>query len=147
MSKNRLPYMPIDTTVFLSATRHLRTREVAEFMLVLITAWGRAAKPVPTRRELIKFYILPETCERIIRYDMHPSAWPDGKWSVVREAVIIRDGHRCTYCGIASGPFDVDHIKPRSRGGKNSAQNLTTSCVHCNRQKGARTPEEWMGAR
>lgn len=145
MTRRRFPYLPIDTTVFLSSTRHLRTREVAEFMFLLIDAWGRS-KPVPKRKELKKFHILPETCQRIIRYDMHPSAWPDGRWSVVREAVFVRDGYRCTYCGCVNGPFDIDHVHPRSRGGPNSASNLVVACYACNRSKGAKSLDEWMAA-
>lgn len=50
----------------------------------------------------------------------------------------------CTYCGEKSGPFEIDHIVPWSRGGSHSRENLALSCVPCNRSKGARTPEEWM---
>lgn len=37
----------------------------------------------------------------------------------------------------------VDHIMPRSRGGKNSADNRVSSCRSCNRLKASLTPEEW----
>lgn len=56
-----------------------------------------------------------------------------------------RYGACCVYCGDQSGPFDVDHVMPRSRGGSDDAENLVIACSHCNRSKGSRTPEEWMG--
>lgn len=57
-----------------------------------------------------------------------------------RRNVIDRDDHTCQYCG---GPGDtIDHIKPKSRGGKNTWTNLVCSCSPCNRRKGDKTPEE-----
>ena len=54
--------------------------------------------------------------------------------------IIKRDGFTCQYCG--SQPPDVvleiDHIQPVSKGGDNSFENLTTSCLHCNSQRGNR---------
>lgn len=56
-----------------------------------------------------------------------------------RFEVFKRDGFRCMYCGRR--PPDVmlecDHVHPRSEGGTDDAGNLTTSCVDCNRGKGA----------
>jgi 5-methylcytosine-specific restriction endonuclease McrA len=36
----------------------------------------------------------------------------------------------------------MDHIIPRSRGGLDSWENLTTACIKCNNKKGNRTPDE-----
>ena len=55
-----------------------------------------------------------------------------------------RDANICQYCGnkFHIKELTVDHIMPKSRGGKNTWLNLTTSCMKCNQKKGARTPEE-----
>jgi hypothetical protein len=37
----------------------------------------------------------------------------------------------------------MDHVLPRSRGGKNDSSNLLPACVKCNCGKHARTPKEW----
>jgi 5-methylcytosine-specific restriction endonuclease McrA len=54
----------------------------------------------------------------------------------------------CVYCGKKiediSG-MEPDHIFPRSRGGPNVDSNLVASCLDCNKQKGDRTPWEWIG--
>lgn len=63
---------------------------------------------------------------------------------VVQAAVLTREGRVCTYCGDVEGPFDFDHIFPVSKGGSNTASNLTLACASCNRSKGARTLKEWM---
>lgn len=49
---------------------------------------------------------------------------------------------RCQYCGSPSAPLTIDHIIPRSRGGGDTWENLTTACIVCNNRKGNRTPEE-----
>ena len=36
----------------------------------------------------------------------------------------------------------IDHVLPKSKGGKNEWTNLVTSCFKCNLKKGNRTPEE-----
>jgi 5-methylcytosine-specific restriction endonuclease McrA len=36
----------------------------------------------------------------------------------------------------------LDHILPRSRGGRSVPENLCTACKLCNQRKGDRTPEE-----
>ena len=59
---------------------------------------------------------------------------------VSRRGVLRRDEHRCAYCGGHAGT--VDHVLPRSRGGRDSWENLVACCVRCNNLKGDRTPEE-----
>jgi 5-methylcytosine-specific restriction endonuclease McrA len=57
--------------------------------------------------------------------------------SELRHKVLKRDGHKCRYCG-ATYKHHVDHVKPRSRGGKDTMSNLVTACANCNLSKGAR---------
>jgi 5-methylcytosine-specific restriction endonuclease McrA len=59
---------------------------------------------------------------------------------VSRRGVLRRDGQRCAYCGLFAGT--VDHVLPRSRGGRDTWENLVACCVRCNNSKGDRTPEE-----
>ena len=59
---------------------------------------------------------------------------------VSRRGVLRRDNSRCGYCG--SSASTIDHIMPRSRGGKDSWENLVACCLKCNNIKGDRTPEE-----
>jgi len=61
------------------------------------------------------------------------------------ECVIIRDRFICQYCGKDINTifdYEVDHIIPKIKGGKDHYVNLATSCATCNKHKGGRTPEE-----
>ena len=61
--------------------------------------------------------------------------------SLSRSNIFRRDGNRCMYCGSTTN-LTLDHVVPRSQGGKDSWTNLTTACQDCNTMKGSRTPEE-----
>jgi 5-methylcytosine-specific restriction endonuclease McrA len=59
---------------------------------------------------------------------------------VSRRGVLRRDSQRCGYC---AGPANtIDHIMPKSRGGKDTWENLVACCLECNNSKGNRTPAE-----
>jgi 5-methylcytosine-specific restriction endonuclease McrA len=55
-----------------------------------------------------------------------------------------RDGNRCQYTGKLLRPDEgsLDHILPRSRGGKDAWENLVWSCKLVNARKGNRLPHE-----
>jgi hypothetical protein len=60
---------------------------------------------------------------------------------LTRQNIFRRDGHRCQYCGTTE-ELTLDHVQPKSRGGRSSWDNLTTACKRCNSRKGDYTPEE-----
>lgn len=53
-----------------------------------------------------------------------------------KKNVIIRDGFRCVYCGKRNVHFTMDHVIPKSKGGKSTFENVVTSCQECNNKKG-----------
>ncbi|MCL5996151.1 MAG: HNH endonuclease [Chloroflexi bacterium] len=61
-----------------------------------------------------------------------------------RRAILLRDSFTCQYCGVQPGRehLTIDHIMPRSRGGRTDWENTVAACGACNRRKGSRTPEE-----
>jgi len=59
---------------------------------------------------------------------------------VSRRGVLRRDGHRCGYCGKSANT--IDHVTPKSRGGKDTWENLIACCLRCNNVKGDKTPQE-----
>jgi 5-methylcytosine-specific restriction endonuclease McrA len=61
----------------------------------------------------------------------------------IRAYVLEKFGHRCAYCHREHGPFELDHIFPRSRGGSNRVSNLALSCHSCNAAKGNLSAAEW----
>lgn len=57
-----------------------------------------------------------------------------------RRTVLQRDDHRCAYC---SAPADtVDHVHPRSRGGRHEWTNVVAACSRCNHKKADRLLSE-----
>lgn len=69
---------------------------------------------------------------------------PKSTRAVSRRDIMRRDRKRCMYCGVTVGPstFTLDHVRPKSRGGESTWQNLVTACKPCNNKKSDRTPEE-----
>lgn len=63
---------------------------------------------------------------------------------LTHQAIFRRDNHSCQYCGIdcTSKNISIDHIIPKSKGGKNTWINLVTACVSCNNKKGSKTLDE-----
>jgi 5-methylcytosine-specific restriction endonuclease McrA len=61
--------------------------------------------------------------------------------SLSRHNILRRDNYSCQYCGAAKN-LTLDHLLPRSRGGRSNWLNLVTACMRCNTRKGDRTPEE-----
>lgn len=57
-----------------------------------------------------------------------------------RRAVFFRDEHRCQYCGRAAE--NLDHIIPKSRGGRHTWDNVVACCRPCNSGKGDRLLSE-----
>ncbi|MEQ8765027.1 MAG: HNH endonuclease [Planctomycetota bacterium] len=55
-----------------------------------------------------------------------------------------RDRNTCQYCGDQPGAtrLTIDHILPRSRGGRSTWTNCALACERCNGQKGDRLPSE-----
>jgi 5-methylcytosine-specific restriction endonuclease McrA len=65
-----------------------------------------------------------------------------GRVPLSKKNVLVRDRFTCAYCGIGGTPLTIDHIIPRSRGGKTDWENCVVCCKGCNRNKGAKTPRE-----
>ena len=64
----------------------------------------------------------------------------------IKEYLMEKFGHTCQYCGGKSGDpvLEWEHMRPKSRGGSDRVKNALLSCSSCNKDKGNRTPEEWL---
>lgn len=58
-----------------------------------------------------------------------------------RKALFARDHYQCAYCEEGTAET-IDHVFPKSRGGKHEWTNVVSSCAPCNHTKRDRTPEE-----
>lgn len=62
--------------------------------------------------------------------------------ALTRKNILMRDSHHCQYCGKNNTFMTLDHVVPRSAGGKDTWENLVCACVRCNNKKGNRTPSQ-----
>jgi hypothetical protein len=110
----------------------------AKKALTLITK-GIAVVEVPTSITIYPGIFLPSVI-RLRFYHHVPTKLP----VVSRKNILVRDGYRCMYCGLskAGGDLELEHVIPKSRGGKNSWDNLVAACRKCNAKKDDKTPEE-----
>jgi len=58
-----------------------------------------------------------------------------------RKNILRRDHFRCQYCE-SKEKLTIDHVIPKSRGGRERWDNLVAACVPCNNRKGNHTPDE-----
>lgn len=61
-----------------------------------------------------------------------------------RSNILARDNFQCQYCArqLSTREATLDHVVPRSKGGKTLWDNIVCCCATCNRKKGGRTPAE-----
>jgi 5-methylcytosine-specific restriction endonuclease McrA len=108
--------------------------------------WKRAAEMVEKDGDRVlrsqHFVFDAPSVIRLVAYvDVYKRRSASGKQ---RFRILMRDKLRCQYCGMRGSQFDLtlDHILPRSRGGRSDAENLCAACQSCNQRKGDRTPDE-----
>jgi len=61
-----------------------------------------------------------------------------------RRNIFARDSNQCQYCGkkYPLSELSLDHVLPRSQGGRTTWENIVCACVDCNVRKGGRTPKQ-----
>jgi 5-methylcytosine-specific restriction endonuclease McrA len=69
---------------------------------------------------------------------------PQQSRALSRKNILLRDRNTCQFCGklFPASELTLDHVMPRSRGGRSTWENLVACCYTCNNRKGDRTPEE-----
>ena len=61
-----------------------------------------------------------------------------------KRLVCQRDEWTCAYCGdiVSSETCSIDHVLPRSKGGRSTYENTVCACKPCNYKKADRTPSQ-----
>ena len=92
----------------------------------------RAEYPYPLVIRLVKYVEIPRRLRK----------------HVTNAILFARDNYRCQYCSRHRNDLGRrdrltrDHVKPISRGGANTWDNVVTACTKCNARKGNRLPME-----
>lgn len=69
---------------------------------------------------------------------------PSRRTTFTRKNLYKRDHHTCQYCGKKpkSDELTIDHVVPRSKGGKSTWTNCVLACLKCNHKKGNKILED-----
>ncbi|MCL2330255.1 MAG: HNH endonuclease [Phycisphaerae bacterium] len=97
----------------------------------------------PQKHDWIRTVRFSMAVPRIIRlrlYERLPAR--DVKFN--RRNIFARDSSRCQYCGkkFSTPELSLDHVIPRTQGGKTTWDNIVCCCLKCNIKKGGRTPTQ-----
>ena len=88
----------------------------------------------------VRFELAVPRVIRLLTYDRLPKT----RVRLSRRNLFARDANRCQYCGkkFKTTELSIDHVVPRSRGGRTVWNNVVCACMKCNVRKGGRTPHE-----
>ncbi|MBM3194337.1 MAG: HNH endonuclease [Chlamydiae bacterium] len=82
---------------------------------------------------------VPATIRLYSRVNINPAV------SRFRKVILYnRDNWSCQYCQkrLGKSNITIDHVVPKCRGGKTTWKNCVVCCKTCNRNKGAKLPQE-----
>src|SRR5213595_4283024 len=98
------------------------------------------ARPQDNTVQTVRGQIRVPTVIVAVSYAKVPKKRPKLCAKAIRE----RDGNRCQYTGRVLHPAEgsLDHVVPRSRGGKDAWENLVWSAKEVNQRKADRLPHE-----
>ena len=87
----------------------------------------------------VNFYIAVPRIIRLLFYDRLPR----NEVKFNRRNIFGRDKNHCQYCGkrFPTSELSLDHVIPRSLGGKATWQNIVCACAACNVKKSSHTPK------
>lgn len=90
---------------------------------------GTTSGPIPIPRVIV-LMLYDRMPRRMVRFS--------------RSNIFSRDRYACQYCGEhpPRAQLNLDHVTPRTQGGRTTWENVVCCCVTCNRIKGGRTPEQ-----
>jgi len=88
----------------------------------------------------VNFYIAVPRIIRLLFYDRLPR----NEVKFNRRNIFARDRNKCQYCGkrYPTSELSLDHIIPKSMGGKSDWGNMVCACTKCNVKKGGKTPRQ-----
>ncbi len=105
-------------------------------------------------KRLCKFAPIANIAQELVRFDLQQLENPEisgveyqqGELAgyEVREYLLNKWDRKCAYCGGENIPLQVEHIKPKAKGGTNRISNLCLACEKCNLKKGTQDIEKFL---
>jgi 5-methylcytosine-specific restriction endonuclease McrA len=109
---------------------------------VILLYTGKAERVEDSARVLRSpslIFVIPAVI-RLHRYVKRPVSPPI---SFNKKNILKRDAYTCQYCGRNGGErMTIDHVVPRSLGGRTVWENVVSACRECNLKKGNKTLHE-----
>lgn len=105
-------------------------------------------------KRLCKFAPIAEIFQELVRFDLQQLENPEISGIEyqqgallgyeIREYLLNKWDRKCAYCGVENIPLQVEHIKPKVKGGTNRISNLCIACEKCNIKKGVQDIEKFL---
>jgi 5-methylcytosine-specific restriction endonuclease McrA len=105
-------------------------------------------------KRLCKFAPIAAIVQELVRFDLQQMENPEisgieyqqGELAgyEVREYLLNKWERKCAYCGAENIPLQIEHIKPKAKGGTNRISNLCLACEKCNIKKGTQDIEKFL---
>jgi 5-methylcytosine-specific restriction endonuclease McrA len=139
--KSRRPAIMQDPVLVLNATfEPINVTAVRRAMVLMIKGVAQAEEINSTEVHSASRALPVPSVIRLLAYRHIPQQTR----ALSRKNILLRDRNTCQFCGrtLPASDLTLDHVVPRSRGGRSSWENLVACCYQCNNSKGNRTPEE-----
>ncbi len=105
-------------------------------------------------KKLIRFCPIAGCSQELVRFDTQKMQNPKISGTDYQQGTLygyelreylLEKWHRtCAYCGATATPLEIEHIKPKSKGGSDRGSNLTIACHSCNQAKGNQEIEQFL---
>jgi 5-methylcytosine-specific restriction endonuclease McrA len=103
--------------------------------------WRNKVEMVETSDQVLHSPSMEYPMPVVIRLKNNVRYNPFRRVELNRRNLFKRDKNTCVYCGSKEN-LTVDHVVPRSRGGKTTWDNVVTACHPCNNKKDNKMPED-----
>ena len=137
----RKPAVMQEPVLVLNATfEPINVTAVRRAMVLMLKGVAQAEETSQTRVHSASRSLEVPSVIRLLAYRHIPQQTR----ALSRKNILLRDRNTCQFCKriLPASELTLDHVVPRSRGGRSSWENLVACCYQCNNRKGDRTPEE-----
>ena len=137
----RKPAIMQEPVLVLNATfEPINVTAVRRAMVLMIKGVAQAEEVNHTQVHSVSRQLPVPSVIRLLAYRHIPQQTR----ALSRKNILLRDRNTCQFCSrtLPASELTLDHVLPRSRGGRSSWENLVACCYKCNNSKVDRTPEE-----
>ena len=108
-------------------------------------------------KKLARFCPITGVSQELVRFDTQKMENPEISGTEyqqgtlygyeIREYLLEKWNRKCAYCGATETRLEIEHIKPKSKGGSDRVNNLAIACHDCNQAKGNQEIEQFLSGK